>query len=103
MNVTITQEDIRHILEQIQHPEIAASLTDLGMILDHAIDGERVNVALALPAAKIPQAVEDAIIQSISKPLAEEGFKTNIQFFDMSEDGRRKFFALAKANWKGAI
>ncbi|MGD9898553.1 MAG: iron-sulfur cluster assembly protein [Calditrichaceae bacterium] len=103
MNNTITQKDIREILEKIQHPEIDASLEDLGMILDHVIDGQIVNVALALPAAKIPQAVEDAIIKSINEPLAKHGLQTNIQFFNMSEENRRKFLALAKANWKGAI
>ena len=103
MNTLITKKDIYDILEQIEHPEIAASLIDLGMIMDVAIDGNTVLIAMALPMDKIPFNIENALIQRVEKQLAKICLKTKVHFFEMSAENRQKFFTTARVNWKGSL
>ena len=102
MVTSITKEDILNILDQVEHPEIAASLVELGMILDAELDdsSRTVNIAVGLPAETIPQAVEKALVENISEVLNELHLKAKVHFFDMPENQRRKFFEIARARWK---
>lgn len=99
----ITREDILKALEPIEHPEIAATLMELGMIQDIALDNDLVRVALALPTLGIPEAVRDIIIQSIYEPVKTMGLKMEVELFEMTDEAKQNFFALAQSRWKGSI
>lgn len=99
----ITREEILDRLKKVEHPEIAVSLVDLGMILDVAVDQNTARVAIALPMMNIPIAVRDAVLNSISGPIRELGFDMQVEYFEMPPEVRDNFIAAARANWKGSI
>lgn len=103
MEKSYTQDEIMAVINKIEHPEIAKTLTELGMIIDAAISGNSVNVAMALPMMGIPDIVRNALVESIRQPLAERGLGLNVQFFEMTPEVRENFFRLSQANWKGSI
>lgn len=99
----VTREDVLKAIEKIEHPEIAATLVELGMILDVAVNGNVANVAMALPMLGIPEAVRNALVISIQKPIEALGLQLQVQFFEMTPDARDNFFAISQARWKGSI
>ncbi len=103
MEKSYTNDEIKAIIDTIEHPEIAVTLTELGMILDVALSGNTVNVAMALPMMGIPEVVRKALVESIRQPLAERSLGLNVQFFEMTPEVRDTFFTLSRANWKGSI
>ena len=103
MDKVVTREDVLKAIEPIEHPEIAATLMDLGMILDVAVNGNQANVAMALPLLGIPEAVRVALVESLQSPIEALGLILNVDFFEMTPEARDRFFAISKANWKGSI
>jgi metal-sulfur cluster biosynthetic enzyme len=103
MDNQVTREKILERLKTVEHPEIAVSLVDLGMIIDVAVKDNIASVAIALPMLNIPQAVANAILQSIAPVIKEFGLTFRAAFFEMTPDVRDNFFTAARANWKGSI
>lgn len=103
MSKPVTREDILDRLKSVEHPEIAVSLIDLGMILDVAVDQNTARVAIALPMMNIPIVVRDAILNNISEQIRELGLEIQAEYFEMPAEAREKFFSAARANWKGTI
>ena len=99
----MTRKDVWERLKTVEHPEIAASLIDLGMILDVTVDGNTAKLALAFPMNNIPQAVVDAVVNSISEAVKDLGLEIKTELFEMSPEARENFLAQARANWKGPI
>jgi metal-sulfur cluster biosynthetic enzyme len=99
----ITRETILSILDQVEHPEIACSLVELGMILDVSLKGKTARIAMSLPRQNIPADVLNAINNVITKALAGQGLDIRTEYFDMIPESRERFFNLARANWKGSI
>ena len=44
----MNEEEIKKIIEKVMHPEIDASLMELGMIKDIKIEGNKVRIKMAL-------------------------------------------------------
>ncbi|MCD6400798.1 MAG: DUF59 domain-containing protein, partial [Anaerolineales bacterium] len=89
---------------QVEHPEIKATLVDLGMIRDIQIDEETesVSLTLVLPVLGIPQNVRDYMLYSIYEAAKKEGakeFKPSIA--EMTPDERAKFFHKEQDLWRG--
>ncbi|MBN2366374.1 MAG: DUF59 domain-containing protein [Calditrichaeota bacterium] len=103
MDKNITRNDILEELEHTEHPEIAASLTELGMILDVAVEDGTAKVAVALPKIDIPNVVREKIVESIRIPLKRLGLKADIEYFEMTEAARERFLSMARSRWKGSI
>ena len=103
MSKDITREEVWNAIEKVEHPEIAVTLVDLGMVNDIAVRNDTAVVAMSLPTLAIPELVRDALVESIRKPIESLGLKMEVEFFEMTEEVRNKFFSLSKANWKGAI
>ena len=99
----MTREDVLEKLKTVEHPEIAVSLVDLGMIIDVAVEGNTAKLALAFPMANIPQVVMDAVVNSASSTIKELGLEMQTEFFEMTMEARENFFTQARANWKGSI
>lgn len=100
---TVTREDVLKVLEKVEHPEIAATLMELGMILDVAVQGNQANVAMALPLLEISEAVRIALVDSIRVPIEALGLELNMDYFEMTEDAKKRFFSISRARWKGTI
>lgn len=97
------RDEIIKILKGIEHPEIAANLVDLGMIMDVGLEDKNVNIALGFPVSNVPQQVQDAIINRIIPVIKNLGLETNFHYFEMQEEDKKTFFRLAKSNWKGSL
>ena len=99
----MTREQVIEKLKAVEHPEIALSLMELSIILDVAVDGNTVKLALAFPKVKVPQEVINAIVSSCSVALKDSGLELQTMLFEMTPEVQEKFFKLARANWKGSI
>ena len=97
------REEIIEALKKVEHPEIAVNLVDLGMILDVGVEDNTANIALGFPVETVPAVVRDAVVNSILPVVEGLGYTPKILYFMVPEEDREKFFAAAKANWKGAI
>lgn len=103
MKDTVTREDVFKEIEKVEHPEIAATLIDLGMILDVAVENNVVRVAMALPMLGIPEVVRNLLVQSMKEKIEALGAKFELEFFEMDQDARNKFVTISQKNWKGAV
>jgi metal-sulfur cluster biosynthetic enzyme len=103
MKESTTRENVLRAIEYVEHPEIAATLGDLGMILDVSVQDKIAKVAMTLPTREIPEAIKNALIDNIGQPIEKLGLQLQVEFFEMTSEARGKFFALARANWKGSI
>ncbi|MBN2426359.1 MAG: DUF59 domain-containing protein [Calditrichaceae bacterium] len=90
-------------LKSVEHPEIALSMVDLGMILDVVVDKNIARIAIALPAINVPLVVLKAIEKNISDALGTIDLEIQTEYFEMAPDVKEEFFANARAHWKGAI
>lgn len=99
----MTREDVYKAIEQVEHPEIAATLIDLGMILDVTVVENVARLAMALPTPGIPEVVRSALVQSIRSPIEGLGLRMEVEFFEMNDESKNKFLSMAQSGWKGSI
>lgn len=95
-----TRELILSFLKQVEHPEIALSLIELGMIIDVVVNNNVACVAIALPKENIPKIVIWTLEKQIIEKIEPLGLKLEAEYFDMTPENRNRFFRLANANWK---
>ncbi len=100
----MTQNELVETIHNIEHPEIANTLNELGMIGDVNINHEEksISVTLVLPMMSIPIEIRDMLINSIAEGIKQnaKGYKLKIALGQMDEKTRTKFFVLSKQNWK---
>lgn len=96
----ISQKSVEKALSKLMHPEINYSLVDLGMIKDVAFEENKVMVTLKVPFLDVP--IRDHLIQMIKGSVSDlnEGFKTEIDLQQMSQQERDEFMKKAKKGWK---
>lgn len=104
MNTEISLDAIHAALTTVEHPEIAATLPELGMIGDVTVNRkvQSMSFTLRLPMLGIPEEVQNYLLQSVAaavQPLGIQGIEYRVQ--EMNEETRQAFFARAQANWKG--
>ncbi len=100
--MSITQQEIEQIMKNVEHPEIANTLDELGMLRDIKLDNETgaVSFTLVLPMLTIPVEIRDMILNSLGAALKGKATKMSVEIAEMTEDERTKFFGLSQANWK---
>lgn len=103
MEEKTTLETVKKAIHEVEHPEIAASLNDLGMVDEITFDEteSKVSLTLLLPTLGIPEQVRNFILSSIAQalePLEVKGLQYHVA--EMEEEVKRNFFAQAQANWK---
>jgi len=98
----VNKEEIVEILKKVEHPEIADTLDDLGMIGDTNFDNETktIDLTLILPMLNIPATVKNMILNNIANAVGDKGFKLSVSFAEMDEEQRQHFFSLSQKNWK---
>ena len=94
----MNKKELNKILEKVMHPEINASLIELGMIKDPKIKRKKVTLTLLLPFWGIP--IEGMLIDSIRKVLKENGLDVEIKEDMMGSIERQKFLKISKEKWK---
>ena len=90
-------------LENIQHPAIATSLINLGILQDIDFDEEnkKVTATFVWPFANIP--IRDKIIDSVRAPLKQMGLDLEFKERVMNEEEKEKFLELEKRYWRGGV
>jgi metal-sulfur cluster biosynthetic enzyme len=98
------KDAILEAINRVEHPEIAMSLLDLGMVRDIEYNPQDNGVVLTLvvPFFGIPQAVRDYMVNSLSKAIKDAGGElNNVNLAQMIEEERQAFFQKEHARWRG--
>ncbi len=103
MDGEITLERIQEAIAKVEHPEIAATLVDLGMVRDVAYDPEsnEARLTLVVPFFGIPEAVRNYLAYSLYQAVKEVGAELKIYLAEMTEEERQAFFQKERALWRG--
>jgi len=97
------RDAILESINKVEHPEIAMSLVDLGMVRDIEFDpqDDGVILTLVLPFFGIPQAVRDYMVNSLSQSIKDAGGELkNVNLAQMTEEERQAFFQKENAKWR---
>ena len=98
------EQKLINSIHRIEHPEIACTLKELGMIgnIEFNSNENSISVVLNLPMMTIPIQIRDMLINSIVDALKQKasGTKLKISLAEMNDEQRRNFFLLSKQNWK---
>jgi metal-sulfur cluster biosynthetic enzyme len=86
-------------IESVQHPAIATSLLNLGMLEDIDFEGNKVIATFVWPFDNIP--IKEQLINSVKLPLKNLGLELEYNERVMNEDEKSKFLALEKKYWRG--
>jgi len=100
--MTTNKDEIIEIINNIEHPEIANTFDELGMLDEIDLDDETkvVSITLLLPMLNIPVSVKNIILNSIASAIKNKESKLSVSFAVMNEEQRQHFFSLSKKNWK---
>jgi ATP-binding protein involved in chromosome partitioning len=100
---SISEQEICRALAEVNHPEIARTLVDLGMLRDIIVEGRKVSLTLALPLMGIPTQIRDYLVISIRQALAnlDASLKAEINVVEMSAEERAKFLVMEQEGWIG--
>ncbi len=98
------QKAILDAINAVEHPEIAMSLVDLGMVRDieYTPEDDGVVLTLVVPFFGIPQAVRDYMVNALYQTIqAAGGELKGVNLAQMTEEERQAFFQKEHANWRG--
>ncbi len=92
---------IGEALKEVEHPEIASNLFNLGMINDIDIKEDKVTLTLKVPMLDIP--IKDHLINDIKSAVKKENenVEVEINIEEMNPDERAKFTKMAQSAWRG--
>ncbi len=94
---------ISEIIKKIEHPEIAATFSELGMIGDVSEREGRVSVEIRVPFPNIP--IKDYLAEMVETAIKEAfpDMTVSFTFSVMPEEVRNRFLGMARQRWKGEI
>lgn len=98
-----TAEAVEAAVETVTHPEIDATLVDLGMIDAIEFDGTAATVTLALPMLNIPDQVKTILVSRLREAVEETGASFEAEITTMTDAQRERFFQLEQDNWSGGL
>jgi len=100
--ITITRETIMQAIADVDHPEIAASLIDLGMVgdIDYSAGKNLISFTIVIPFMGIPAQIKQALAYNLYTALQPLGADVEFLLQEMTEEARQHFFAMAKRHWK---
>ncbi|MCD6568192.1 MAG: DUF59 domain-containing protein [Dehalococcoidia bacterium] len=100
---SISTQQVQQALKEVRHPEINNTLSNLGMLGDVSITGNRVTVTLMLPVLEIPAQVRDHLTNTLSQALVALNADLQAEFnlVEMGQEKRAKFLAMAREGWLG--
>ena len=103
MSEGLSLEVIQEAVSKVEHPEIAATLMELGMLRGLAYDADEneFSFTLVVPFMGIPQSVRDYLIHAVARAahaLGVEKFRVTIEA--MNDEERAHFIALEHSKWR---
>lgn len=96
-------EAVEAKVAEVTHPEIDATLVDLGMIDDIEVEDGSATVTLALPMMNIPDAIKEILITRITSAVEEAGAECSVDVVVMDDRQRAKFFEMEEEHWSGGL
>ena len=95
--------EVVEIIKKIEHPEIAATFHELGMVgeVERAGDGFLIEIRTPFPNIPIKDYLAGMIQTEINKVVPDALVSFN--FTVMTDEVRSSFLALARQRWKGEI
>lgn len=103
MSNTNKSRDIIELLKKVEHPAIAATLLELGMIRNIEVTSDgKATLTVTLPFPSIPDNVRDFIVNSlVSAANTAGGELTKVDMAVMNETERQNFLKKEQQNWRG--
>ena len=98
-----TRQNILDALESVEHPSIAATLLNLGILRDHAVaDDQKATLTLALPFPNIPDSIRDYMVNSLAAAAQSGGGQlVEVNLALMNDEERQNFLTIEQQNWRG--
>jgi len=99
--VNFDKNEVEEVLKEIEHPEIAYTLFDLGMIENVKLENNVVKLTLKVPMLGVP--ILDYLIASIKESIKEKfpGLEVDIDVAEMNIEERERFMRMAREAWRG--
>jgi metal-sulfur cluster biosynthetic enzyme len=90
-------------LEKVEHPSIATTLLNLGMLRDIVLTPDaKVSLTLVLPFQGVPDTIRDYMVNSLATAANSAGGElTKISLAVMNEEERQNFLTIEQQNWRG--
>jgi metal-sulfur cluster biosynthetic enzyme len=101
MSDTATVETVEDAIADVTHPEIDATLVELGMIDDVRADDGTAEIDVAIPMLGIPAAIKQLLAQRLTAAVEPTGIDLDVDFVVMDEQTKQRFFELEQQNWSG--
>ncbi|HEC32433.1 MAG TPA: DUF59 domain-containing protein [Deltaproteobacteria bacterium] len=95
----MNEEEVKEIIGKVMHPEIDASLMELGMVENVEVKGNKVSLTMVFPFAGVP--IKYMLIESVKEPLEKMGMEVEITERTMNQDELQNFFKMEQEKWKG--
>jgi metal-sulfur cluster biosynthetic enzyme len=94
-----TKQDVINAISEVQHPAIAYSLLELGIVKDVELDKNTARVIFAFPFPNIP--IADHLINSIYTPVNALGLEFQYAVTVMTEEEKARFMHMEAEAWRG--
>ncbi len=97
------KDAIMEAINNVEHPAIATSLVDLGMVRDveYQPEDQGVTLTLALPVLSIPENVRDYMVNSLYLAIQDAGGELKgVNLAQMTDEDRQMFLQLEQENWR---
>jgi len=94
---------IQEAIEKVEHPAIATTLLNLGILKDITVtpDG-KAALTLLLPLPNIPDNIRNFLIKSLeSAAQSASGEISAVKIALMDEEERQKFLTIEQLYWRG--
>jgi metal-sulfur cluster biosynthetic enzyme len=103
MSNTNNPQNIIELLEKVEHPAIATTLLNLGMLRDiEVISDGKVALTIVLPFPSIPDNIRDYMVNSLAVAAQSAGGElTKVNLALMNEEERQNFLTIEHQNWRG--
>ena len=96
--MSFSEEDVHNKLEEVKHPFIDCTLTELGIVKNLMVNDNNVVATIALPFPNIP--IKDKLISDVKTALETLGAKVETKITTMTQEELQNFLVLEKKNWK---
>jgi metal-sulfur cluster biosynthetic enzyme len=94
-----SEKSISEIIGNVEHPAVALSLKELGIVKSCEISGNEASIVMAFPALNVP--IPGMLIQSVRKPLEDADVQVHIEKTVMTPQRLQAFLTKEQSAWKG--
>jgi len=103
MSNTNNSQNIIESLEKVEHPAIATTLLNLGMLRGIGVTSDKkVTLTMILPFPSIPDNVRDYMVNSLAAAAQSAGGElAKVNLAVMNEAERQNFLTKEQQNWRG--